>query len=97
MQPWIESLHRQHHRDFRKKLRLFPISYYSYTSAIHRIVLGGDSETNPGPASTTNSGSTPTNNKQNIKKATAKRKAPIRSVCKKTVCINSKPLICTNS
>ena len=91
MQPWIESLHRQHHHELRKKLRRSsPISYYSNTSATHRILLGGDIETNPGPTSTTNSALTPTNNKQNSKKAATKRKAPICSICEKTVRINSK-------
>ena len=96
MQPWIESLHRQHHHELRKKLRRSsPISYYSNTSATHRILLGGDIETNPGPTSTTNSALTPTNNKQNSKKAATKRKAPICSICEKTVRINSKRMICT--
>ena len=66
MQPWIESLHRQHRHELRKKLkRSSPISYYSNTSATHRILLEGDVETNPGPISTINSALTPTNNKQN--------------------------------
>ena len=96
MQPWVESLHRQHHHELRKKLRRSsPISYYSNTSATHRILLGGDIETNPGPTSTTNSALTPTNNKQNSKKAATKRKAPICSICEKTVRINSKRMICT--
>ena len=48
MQPWTESLHRQHHRELRKKLRSSsPISYYSSTPATHRTLLGGDIETNP--------------------------------------------------
>ena len=86
MQPWIESLFRQHHHEFRKKLRRSsPIFYYSNTSATHRILLGGDIEMNPGPTSTTNSGLTPTNDKQNSKKAITKRKAPIRSICEKTM------------
>ena len=89
MQPWIESFHRQHHHEFRKKLRRSsPISYYSNT-------LAKPFETNPVPTSTANSRSTPTNDKQNIKKATTKRKAPICSVCEKTVSINSKRMICT--
>ena len=93
MRPWIESLHRQHHHKFRKKLRKSsPISYYSNT-AIQRILLGGDIETNPGP--TSSSGSTPTNDKQNSIKETTKHKAPICSVCEKTVCINSKRMTCT--
>ena len=96
MQPWRESLHRQHRHKLRKKLRRSsPISYYSNTSATHRILLGGDIETNPGPTSTTNSALTPTNNKQNSKKAATKRKAPICSICEKTVRINSKRMICT--
>ena len=61
MHTLIERLHRQHHHEFRKNLRRStPISYYSNTSATHRILLGRDFETNPGPTSTTNSGSTPT-------------------------------------
>ena len=68
MQPLIESLHRQHHHEFRKKLRRStPISCYSNTSATHRILLGGDFETNSGPTSTTNSGSTPTIKKKQQK------------------------------
>ena len=95
-QPWVESLHGQHHHEFREKLRRSsPISYYSNTLSTHRMLLGGDIETNPGPASTTSSGLTPTNDKQNSKKATTKRKAPICSLCEKTVRINSKRLICT--
>ena len=95
-QPWVESLHGQHHHEFREKLRRSsPISYYSNTLSTHRMLLGGDIETNPGPASTTSSGLTPTNDKQNSKKATTKRKAPICSLCEKTVRINSKRLVCT--
>ena len=91
VKPWIESLHRQHHHERRKKLRRSsPISYYSNISATHRILLGGDIETNPGPTSTTNSRLTSTNNKQNSKKAATKRKAPICSICEKTVRMNSK-------
>ena len=56
--------------------RSSPNSYYSNTSAMQRILLGGDIETNPGPTSTTNSGSTPRNDKENSKKATAKLKPP---------------------
>ena len=96
VQTWIESLHWQHQHKFRKKLRRSsPISYDSNTSATQPILLGGDIETNPGPTSTTNSGSTPTNDKQNSKKATAKRKAPIYLLCEKTVHINSKRMLCT--
>ena len=58
-------------------------------------MLRGDIKTKPWPTSTTNSGSTPKNNKQNSKKTTTKRKAPICSVCEKTVRINSKRMICT--
>ena len=91
MQPWIESLHRQHRHELRKKLRgSSPTSYYSNTSATHRILLGGDIKTNPGLTSTTSSALTPTDNKQNSKKAATKRKAPICSICEKTVRINSK-------
>ena len=79
------------HHELRKKLRRSsPISYYSNTSATHLILLEGDIETNPGPPSTTNSGLTPTNNKQNNKKAAMKRKAPICSICEKTVHIYPK-------
>ena len=53
-------------------------------SATQRILLGGNMEMNPEPTSTINTGSTSTNNKQNINKATTKRKAPICSVCEKT-------------
>ena len=81
MQLWRESLHRQHHHEFRKKLRRSShISYYSNTSATHRILLGGENEMI---------------NKQNSKKATTKHKTPICLVCEKTVRINSKRLICT--
>ena len=66
-----------------------PISYYSNTSATQRILLRGETETNPWPRST------PTNDKQNSKKPTAKRKTPICSVCEKTVRINSKRIIRT--
>ena len=45
---------------------------------------------NPGPISMTNSGLTPTNDKQNSKIETTKRKAPICSICEKSVGINSK-------
>ena len=84
------------HHELRKKLRRSsPISYYSNTSATHLILLEGDIKTNPGPTSTTNSGLTPTNNKQNNKKAAMKHKAPICSICEKNVCINSKQMICT--
>ena len=95
MQPWIESFHRQHRHEFLKNLRSSPISYYSKTSATHRILPGGDIEMNPGPTSTTNSGQVPRNDKQNSKKATTKHKAPICSVCEKTVRINSERVICT--
>ena len=95
VQTWIESLHWQHQHKFRKKLRRSsPISYDSNTSATQPILLGGDIETNPGPT-TTNSGTTPTNDKQNSKKETAKRKAPIYLLCEKTVHINSKRMLCT--
>ena len=61
---WTESLHLQHHHEFRKTLRRSsPISYYSNTSATHWILLEGDIKTNPGPTSTTNSGPTPANDK----------------------------------
>ena len=96
MQPWIESLHQQHHHGLRKKLRRSShISYYSNTSATHQILLGGDIKTNPGPISTTNSGLTPTNNKHNSKKAATKCKAPISLICEKTVHINSTRTIYT--
>ena len=96
MEPWIESLHRQYCHELRKKLRRSSaISYYSNTSATHRILPGRDIETNPGPTSKRNSALTPTNNKQNSKKAPTKRKAPICSICEKTVRINSKLMICT--
>ena len=87
MQLWIEDLHRQHHQEFRKILRRSPpISYYANTSATQRILLGTSYiETNPGQTSTTNWGSTPRSDKQNSNKATAKRNAPIRSICGKTV------------
>ena len=56
--------------EFRKMLRRSShISYYSNTSATHRILLGGDNETN---------------DKKNSKKAATKRKAPICLVCEKT-------------
>ena len=57
-------------------------------------MLGQDNETNPGPTSTTNLGLTPTSNKQNSKKAATRRKAPICSICEKTLRINSKRMIC---
>ena len=91
MQPWIESLHRQHHHELRKKLRRSsPISYYSNTSATHRILLGGDIKTNPSPTSTTNSGLTPTNNK----KQQWNVKLQFVQFMKKTGRINPKQMIC---
>ena len=54
MQLWIETLHRQHQHKRRKKLRRSsPISYYSNRSATHRILPGGDIDTNPRQTSTT--------------------------------------------
>ena len=51
---------------------------------------------NPGTISMTNSGLTTTDDKQNSKIETTKRKAPICSICEKSVGINSKRMICTN-
>ena len=47
MQPWIESLHRQHHHELRKELRRSsPISYYSNTSDIARKRYRNESRAN---------------------------------------------------
>ena len=72
-----------------EKVESSAISYYSNTSATQRILLGGDIETHSGPRSATNSGWTPTNDKQNSKNTTT-------PVCQKTVRMNSKRMICTN-
>ena len=94
MQPQIESFHRQHEHEFRKKLNhlLFPIiqthqplNEYCQEEISKRIQGQHQQPTQDEHQQTINS-----------KKSTTKRKPPICPVCQKTVRMNSKRMICTN-
>ena len=91
MQTWIKILHWHIWKKVEKIVSYFLLfKYISNSTDNARGRYRKESRAN------INSGSTPTNDKRNPKKATTKRKAPICSVCEKTAHINSKRMICTH-
>ena len=70
-------------RTIRKSSKLVP--YYNNSSATHRLILSGDTETNPGPANRDN---------QQTKPKSDRIRSSNCDLCNKTVQINSKKLMC---
>ena len=62
-----------------------PVHYYNCSSATHRLILSGDTETNPVPAKCDN---------QQTKPKSDRLRSSACNLCNKTVRINSKKLMC---
>ena len=62
-----------------------PVHYYNCNSATHRLILSGDTETNPVPAKCDN---------QQTKPKSDRLRSSACNLCNKTVRINSKKLMC---